>query len=122
MRIRRLIKPRRRARGIFMTDLLIALAMAFALLMAVTAAISAVDRGERQLSETRTAARQLEAALWTMQSGGTAPADVTIEPLPGPRANGQVWVRVSIAPASGHGVRPNLTGLVPATSLLGGTP
>ena len=69
---------RPRPRGIFMTDLIVALVIALALLMAMTVAASALQRGERELAQARGAARQLETALWTLQTGGKPDASVSI--------------------------------------------
>jgi hypothetical protein len=111
---------RRNPRGIMFGDLMIGLAMAFALLMAMTAALSQLNRGERQLAESRLASRQLEEALWTLQTGGKPAAGISIERLEAKGVDGRVWVRVSMAPPGGRGPRPTLTGLVPAPNAAGG--
>ena len=116
----RLMQPKRQRRGIFLMDLLVAMAMAIALLMAMTVAISTLHRGERRLAESRAGTRRLEAALWTLQAGGVPDAQVAVERLPGDRPDRRVWVRVSL-PATQEraaaGPGQSLVGLVPAERL-----
>jgi type II secretory pathway pseudopilin PulG len=112
---------RHRSKGFLLTDLLFALAVASVLLMAMTAAFSALERGERRLARARIAARQLEEALWTLQTGGTPQIGISVErlPTPAPPADGRVWVRVSMA-SGDSSPRPALIGLVPAVNVPGG--
>jgi Tfp pilus assembly protein PilW len=107
------MKRRGHPRGIFLMDLMIALVMATALLMAMTVAVSALTRDERQMADTRAAARRLEMALAALQSGRAADAGVTIQRLPADPVGGEVWVRVSL-PAPRDGTGQSLVGLVPS--------
>ena len=125
--------------GFMLMDLMVALLIAGALLMSLTAAVGKLHRSERQMAESRAAARRLEQALIALQTGpataasrppveanaapGTLDPDVHVERLPGTLA-GRVWVRLSV-PVGAPGIaqpRVSLVGLIPAANAPGGAP
>jgi hypothetical protein len=110
-----------------MTELILAMLIATALLMSLVIAIGKLHGAELQLADSRAAARRLESALVALQSGGAADPDLQIERLPGAVA-GHAWVRLSLpprAPGSAPGNTPpraSLVGLIPADKAPGGAP
>lgn len=105
----------RRSRGFLLMDTLMGIAIATALLMAMTAAVIHQDRAERHLAAVRAAARSAESALLSLQDGQTPP-DARTQRLPDPAPPGQTWIRLTV-PASGDLPAASLTGLVPTAAL-----
>lgn len=111
------MRCRAHRRGYLMLDATMAVLIAAALILSFSIAVGTMRRGERKLSEQRSAARRLEENMLRMQAGESREPDLVLEQLPG-AFGGNVWVRLSTP--EGQVPRLSLVGLVPAESVRGG--
>jgi hypothetical protein len=122
MIFRPLRNPGRRA--FMMVDLLLAVSIAAAVLLSLSVAVATLHRAQRQMAQQRADARRLEAALFTLQTGGNIDPQCQIERLAANAPPNRAWVRVSLpknTPGANSG-RASLVGLVPADKTPGGAP
>jgi hypothetical protein len=98
-------------RGFFLVDLVMALVLSLALLVAMAEAVTRLHWAQRELAFTRASMRQLEHAALALQAGEAPEKDIKVERL-STAPNGKVWVRISSGewPAKGQ----SLIALVPA--------
>jgi hypothetical protein len=116
-------RPRHFApRAFLMVDLLMAVSIAAAVLLALSVAVGTLHRAQRQMYQQRADARRLEAALFTLQSGGKADPQLQLERLAAAAPPNRVWVRLSLPQPTpnGNAARASLVGLVPADKAPGG--
>ena len=113
---------RRQRRGIFILDATIGLVIIAALATALAVALTQYRRADRQLSDTRAAARLCERALADLSTGLKPAADARMHwkllPMKDAPA-GYAWVEVAATSETG---RVSLVGLVPASAAGEGKP
>jgi hypothetical protein len=111
--------------GFLLMDVVVGTAIAIALLISMSVAVSRQFQGERRLAMTRAATRQIEADMLGLQSGQSLPAEERLTRLTDPAPAGRTWVRLDRATTgSGSTALPavSLVGLVPASVAAGATP
>jgi type II secretory pathway pseudopilin PulG len=93
--------PRPSPRGFLVLDTVAGILLAGFLLTVMTVAVVKQTRRERELSETRAAARAAETAMLALESGAPLPAGAHLTRLPEPPLGPRQWVQIS-ATAGAH--------------------
>ena len=111
-----------RRKGLFLSDVIIGLAIVAVLTVSLMAALGRHRQASRKLADLREATRSAEAVLTDLQAGRASPASdlaftvAAISPptgdaASGPAPSGGTWVEVAVTVG---GQRATLTGLVPS--------